>query len=95
MDVDAFERLALPALEEPVEVLVVDEVGKMEPASARFRAAVEHRGRDRPAVATVHVHRDPVTDALKKRKDARLIAVDHRNRDTLAETVAEMLGLRS
>ena len=43
VDLEAFERVALPALEPPDAggIVVVDELGKMELASARFREAVE------------------------------------------------------
>ena len=49
VDLAAFDRVALPALHTPAigGVVVVDELGKMELASAAFRAAVlELFGRD-------------------------------------------------
>jgi nucleoside-triphosphatase len=53
VDLDELERLALPTLRVSDELVVIDELGKMELASERFRAAVDElfavaggRGRD-------------------------------------------------
>ena len=43
-------------------------------------------------VATVHVHRHPFTDALKRRPDLRVIRVTERNRDALPERLAAKLA---
>ena len=74
MDLEEFERIALPTLKDTPEggVVVIDELGKMELASKRFRDAVGALfERDAPVVATVHAHRHPFTDELKRRGDAR------------------------
>src|SRR5918992_4535170 len=58
VDLEAFERIVLPALEPSKSkgVVIVDELGKMELASARFREAVEGLFDGESAVvATVHV----------------------------------------
>ena len=68
VDLAALERVALPALREPGAsgVVVVDELGRMELASAAFRAAVvELLGRDVAVVATVQRARHRFTDALR------------------------------
>jgi len=57
VDLKAFERVALPALGDPQAdcVVVIDEVGKMELASAAFRGAVQRLlDTGCPLVATVH-----------------------------------------
>ncbi|MFN2590145.1 MAG: NTPase [Actinomycetota bacterium] len=92
VDVEAFERVALPALEDPGRpgVVVIDELGKMELASARFREAVERLLSGQAAVvATVHVHRDPFTDALKRRFEVLRLTRD--NRDLLPAKLADRL----
>ena len=92
VDVLAFERVALPSLEDPgaASVVVIDEIGRMELASAAFRVAVQ-RLLDGPAslVATVHVHRDSFTDALKRRIE--VIHLDGGNRDRLPGELADRL----
>ena len=88
VDLAAFERVALPALGDPGPggVVVVDELGKMELASAAFSAAVvELLGRDVAVVATVHLGHHRFTDALKRRPDIRVVRVTEATRDALPE----------
>ena len=84
MDLEEFERIALPTLKDTPEggVVVIDELGKMELASKRFRDAVGALfERDAPVVATVHAHRHPFTDELKRRGDVEVERVTRGNRD--------------
>lgn len=91
VDLPTFERLALPALaaSSADQVLVIDELGKMELASAPFRAAVaEVFARPVAVVATVHVFGHPFTDALKERGDVEIVRVTERDRHELPRRVA-------
>jgi nucleoside-triphosphatase len=94
VDLDAFERVALPALHSlPADgVVVIDELGKMELASERFRGEVLDL-LDAPvtAVATVHAFRHPFTDQLKNTSGVELIKLTPANRDALPARVAERL----
>jgi nucleoside-triphosphatase len=94
VDLAAFERVGVPALAKPRPqgVVVVDEIGKMELASQRFREAVL-RLLDGPAavVATVHVFRDPFTDELKRRPDVERIRLTRETREALPEQIADEL----
>jgi nucleoside-triphosphatase len=94
VDLETFERLAVPALDVPDgAVAVVDEIGKMELASRRFRNAIESLFEtDVDVVATVHVFRHPLTDALKRRDDVEVLAVTPATRDDLARAVIERLA---
>ena len=95
VDLETFERVALPVLEEPLlaGVVVIDEIGKMELASQHFRDSVS-RLFDGPAglVATIHVFRDPFTDALKRRPDVERVRLTRESRDALPEQLADMLA---
>lgn len=96
VDLPAFERLALPALESPLaaSVVLIDELGKMELASEAFRAGVGRLLEESaPLVATVHVARHPFTDALKRRRDIELVEVTARNREELPARLAARLGV--
>jgi nucleoside-triphosphatase len=89
VDLEEFERLALPALD-PEGAVLIDELGKMELASERFREAVlELWERPVPVVATVHTARHPFTDELKRR--ASVVRLTAANRDRLPGEVAEEL----
>ena len=95
VDLEAFERVALPALASPPldAVVVVDELGKMELASKPFREEVM-RLFDAPValVATVHVFRHPFTDRLKRRPDVDRLQVTRENRDALPGQLAANLA---
>ena len=95
VDVDAFETVALAALEQPPRggLVVIDELGKMELASEPFRSAVSKIFEtDASIVATVHVFAHPLTDGLKHRADVERIRVTHASRDDLPLQVAERLS---
>jgi nucleoside-triphosphatase len=94
VDVAAFERVALPALEaaKRADVVVLDELGKMELASDRFCDAVsELFNAALPLVATIHVFRHPFTDALKERDDVERVRVTPKTRDALPRELAARL----
>lgn len=78
----AFEALALPELRRrDVDLLVIDEIGKMECASGRFRRAVED-ALDAPVnvLATLGIGRLPFLQALRDRPDVELLTLTERNR---------------
>jgi nucleoside-triphosphatase len=95
VDLQAFERIALPALRPPGAggVVVVDELGKMELLSAAFRDAVTGLlGQDVAVVATVQTARHRFTDGLKHRPDVRLVRVTEATRHALPEQLAAQLA---
>jgi nucleoside-triphosphatase len=88
---EEFERLALPELSRrDVYLIVIDEIGKMECASGRFRRAVED-ALDSPVsvLATIGIAHVPFFDALRARPDVELLTLTERNRDSL---VGEILS---
>jgi nucleoside-triphosphatase len=94
VDLAAFDRVALPALRTPRTggVVVVDELGKMELASAPFRDAVmQLLDRDVAVVATVHQARHQFTDALRGRPGIRVVRVTEATRDALSEQLMDCL----
>ena len=94
VDLAAFERLAIPALEKAGDddVAIIDELGKMELASEAFQQAVSALI-DRPVavVATVQSGSHPLTDALKGRRDVETLRVTNTNRDELPDLLFERL----
>jgi nucleoside-triphosphatase len=95
VDVQALESVGLPALEEATagaKLLVVDEIGKMELFSPRFREAVL-RAFDAggPVLASIMLSSHPFADALKARDDVRLIRLTPETRErVLGEVVAAL-----
>jgi nucleoside-triphosphatase len=94
VDLAAFERVAIPALEQAGEdeVAIIDELGKMELASDAFREVlVALLDRPVPVVATVQSASHAFTDALKRRRDVETMRVTTANRDELPELLAVLL----
>jgi nucleoside-triphosphatase len=97
VDLEALEELAIPAIGERPSggVAIVDEMGKMELASEPFRAAVVSLLEDEMSLAaTIHAHRHPFTDELKRRPGIEIVPVTRANRDRLPELLASRLGGR-
>jgi nucleoside-triphosphatase len=91
VDVPAFERVGIPALRRAVDqggIVVIDEIARMELASAAFVELVEKVFDTSAAVvASVHVHAHPLTDALKQRADVELLTVTLDNRDAVPDVL--------
>lgn len=99
VDLGVLDRLAVPTLRAtcadplPGQLVLIDELGRMELASASFREAVESVFASTvDVVATVHAHSDPFTDALKRRPGVELVVVTRANREALPDALAARLG---
>ena len=94
VDVAGFEQLVCPVLEGAEgELVLIDEIGKMECFSRRFCEAVE-RLADGPAtlVATIAARGGGLIAAMKNRPDAQLFTLNRENRDALPDTIAARIG---
>lgn len=91
IDLQEFERIALPALDFAVkncEVIAIDEIGTMELFSKKFKEKlVEVLSSDRMVVATLH---RSYLDSF--RKYGRIIEVTGENRDSLPEELANIIS---
>ncbi len=94
VDIAAFEQLVLPALapDRRVQLVVMDEIGKMECFSHAFRQAVLRAlEADTPLLATIALGRDRFIEGLKARRDVTLIEVTLAQRSRLvAQLVARL-----
>jgi len=95
VDVEAIDRVGVAALRRAVarcEVVIIDEIGKMELFSGRFREVVlQAVGGPRPVVATVMSKPNPWVDALKAMPNVVVWEVTVGNRDKMVERVVEWL----
>jgi nucleoside-triphosphatase len=90
VDVAAFEGLVVPELARPGDVVLIDEIGKMECFSARFIAAVRQLlDGPTPVVATVAAKGAGFIAEVKARFDVEVIEVTTANRDELPARLAE------
>jgi nucleoside-triphosphatase len=93
VSLENLHRVALPALElvRGVDLVVVDEVGKMECLSARFVAALEILWRQPvPLLVTVAEKRGGYITAIKAKPGKTLITVTPANRDELPAKILEL-----
>lgn len=87
VNLEAFERLALPELaHREVDLIVIDEIGKMECASQRFCRSVEEALDAQVSVlATLGIARLPFLQSVRSRPDVELLTLTERNRDAVVE----------
>ena len=96
VNLENFHRVALPALEvrPGVDLIVVDEVGKMECLSARFVAAMERLwAAPVPLLVTVAEKGGGYIAAIKGKPDKIMVTVTPGNRDALPARILEFLKI--
>ena len=94
VDKDGFEEFlaTLDLLNADVELIVIDEIGKMELFSNRFRNLVcDALNADKQVLATIPLKGNDFIRGIEKRLDIRLLEVTHANRDRLPEAILEGL----
>jgi len=97
VDVEGFEEAIVPsinpALHSQAQLIVIDEIGKMECFSAKFREMVVRvLDSDIPVLGTIGLRGDAFIHSLKRRDDVEVIEVTRSNRDRLPERLAKMLS---
>ncbi len=88
MDIEAFEKIAVPSMrpEDKDTVVVIDEVGKMECFSTMFRKALLRAlDSENRLLGTIAAKGNAFIEGIKKRKDVTLMRVTEKNRDMLVE----------
>ncbi len=95
VDVSSFEAVGVEALEAATgeaDLIVVDEVGKMELCSPRFVVALEAALVSRkPILGTILQAPHPFTDAMKRRPGVELYRLSRRNRADLEDALLARL----
>ena len=96
VDVDAFDEIAIPSLERALEredLIIIDEVGKMELFSRRFRSLV-HRilGSDKKILGVIHQRTDPFTQRIRQLPAVEILTVTEANRSVLSSLILNKLG---
>lgn len=95
VDVDSIDRVAVVALREAVrsrDIVVIDEIGKMELSSALFKDAVaETLDSGKKVLGTIMLAPHPWADAIKRRPDVEVVLVSRANRAAVLEQVVRWL----
>jgi nucleoside-triphosphatase len=96
--VEAFEKLALPCLDlvkPPVDLYVIDEIGKMELLSRRFRTRIiELLVQPINLLATIAQRGNGLIDQIKQRSDVEIIQVTLKNRHQLPGELAQKIKIQ-
>jgi len=92
VNVSGFEKVILPELDRRCDLMLIDEIGKMECYSSRFVVAVQQAlDGATPVVATVAGKGAGLIAEVKARPDVEIVEVTHANRDGLPDTLIGLL----
>jgi len=98
VDITALENIGVPAIEEAiinpdVNIIVIDEIGKMEMLSEKFCEMVtEALDSDKPIMVTLHKKsRTPLLQDVRRRDDIRILEVTPLNRNLLPYKIEKIM----
>jgi len=96
VNMQALEEVGVSSVERALredDVIVIDEIGKMELFSRRFREMVEIAlAGEKPLFATVARQGPPFLDEIKRRQGVRLLALTPSNLDEVLEQAVGLIG---
>jgi len=96
VDITALDEIGVKALKNATansDVIVIDEVGKMEVESESFISAVkEAMEADKPLILTLHKKsRNPLLQDIRRRDDVRILEVTQVNRNLLPYKIVKLM----
>ena len=96
IDLEMLEKIGVNAIHravEEAELIIIDEVGKMEVESIRFIEAVRLAlETDKPLILTLHKKsRNPLLQDIRRRDDVRILEVTPINRNLLPYKIIKLL----
>jgi len=94
VDIDTFEAIGVESIRKAIstnELIIIDEIGRMELFSRKFREVVLQALKTGRVVATIKKGRGRFIDEIKSRKDARVLEVNLENRETLSSKLAKIV----
>ena len=91
--VSEFERVAIPALlkaKNEADLIVVDEIGKMEILSSSFREIIwEILHSPKALLGTISLAQDPFLEKIRRSKNLEIMEVTLENRDSLLSLILQ------
>ena len=94
VDLDGFEQFlgTVPLVDPLPRIVIIDEIGRMECLSARFRDLVASLlGAPAPVIATIALRAGGFIDEVKHRRDTHLYEITEKNRDALLPVIAGLI----
>jgi nucleoside-triphosphatase len=96
VDSVSLDSVGVPALDGAIrerDIIVVDEIGKMELSSAAFKeAALRAIDCGKRVLGTIMLRPHPWADQIKARSDVKVVELTRRNRDQVLGEVVGWLG---
>lgn len=95
VNIESLDRVGVAALHHAIkecDVIVIDEIGKMELFSPRFREAVlKAIESGKKVLGTIMLNPNPFADQIKKRPQVRLVQVSRANHDQILNEIVDWL----
>ncbi len=98
VDVKALDRVGIPPIEQAInddeiDIIIIDEIGKMEMLSERFcEIVIEALDSDKPIMVTLHKKsRTPLLQDVRRRDDMRILEVTPVNRNLLPYKIEKIM----
>lgn len=85
------EDICVPSIDTESDLIVIDEIGKMELYSEQFKQKVMHALDTGCVIATIMERPHPFTDTIKRRNDVTLFTVTEENRNSLVDVLKKEL----
>jgi len=96
VDVDSLDKVGVSAINQAIQecdLVVIDEIGKMELFSAKFREAVLHILKsEKRLLATIMLSPHPCADAIKRQPQVNLVTVTRTNHQQVLEELQDWLN---
>jgi nucleoside-triphosphatase len=96
VDTDSMDKVAVPALKQAIQtkdIIIIDEVGKMELFSQAFRdAVIEALQSEKKVLGTIMLASHPWADKIKERPEVEVIIVTRFNRSDVTDRLLTWLG---
>ena len=94
VDVDSFEKFGAESVRKAMlnkGLIIIDEIGKMELFSKKFKELVIQALNTGRVIATIKKDSTGYIDGIKSRGDVRLLEVNYQNRDALLSEIKDMI----
>ncbi len=95
VDIDSLNRVGVPALHraaQQCDLVIIDEIGKMELFSGKFREAVSQMiGSGKRMLGTIMLNPHPWADAIKQQPQVNLITVTRANHQQVLQELLHWL----
>jgi nucleoside-triphosphatase len=90
VDITDLENLVVPLLYNSTNLLIIDELGKMELFSSKFRKAVNFAFNNQPRViATLPYYKHSFLDSIRKRQDVKIFELTRSNRKQIFSEIVQ------